>query len=148
MEVILLEKVGNLGDLGEKVSVKPGYGRNYLIPQNKAVPASEENLRQFESRKAELEKAAGDKLENARSRAEALEGLKIAVTVQAGEEGKLFGSVGVRDITEAVLAKGFELEKSEVRMPDGPIREVGEFEVIIHLYSGVDATIKVEVKAE
>lgn len=148
MEVILLEKVSNLGDLGEKVSVKSGYGRNYLIPQNKAIPASETNLQEFEARKAELEKAAEGKLANARTRADAINELKITVTVQAGEEGKLFGSVGVRDITEAVAAKGIELEKSEVRMPDGPIREVGEFEVTIHLYSQVDAKLKVEVQAE
>lgn len=147
MEVILLEKVANLGDLGEKVTVKPGFGRNFLIPQKKAVPATEDNLKVFETRKVELEQAAEGKLETAMARAEAINGLKISVAVQAGEEGKLFGSVGVRDITDAVVAKGFPLEKSEVRMPQGPIREVGEFEVVIHLHSEVNATLKVEVTA-
>lgn len=148
MEVILLEKVSNLGDLGDKVSVKPGYGRNFLIPQNKAVPASAENLKVFEGKKADLKLVAEDKLKAAQTRAESINNLKISLTAQAGEEGKLFGSIGVRDITEAVISQGVELEKSEVRMPDGPIRELGEFEVDIHLHTEVSASLKIEVTAE
>lgn len=148
MEVILLEKVSNLGDLGDKVSVKPGYGRNFLIPQNKAVPASAENLKVFEAKKADLKIAAVDKLKAAQTRAESINNLKISLTAQAGEEGKLFGSIGVRDITEAVVSQGVELEKSEVRMPDGPLRELGEFEVHIHLHTEVSASLKIEVTAE
>ncbi|MDH5738164.1 MAG: 50S ribosomal protein L9, partial [Gammaproteobacteria bacterium] len=131
MEVILLEKIVKLGNLGDKVNVKAGYGRNYLVPKNKAVPATRENLERFETRKAELEQAAREKLDSARQRAAKLGELKLSLTAQAGEEGKLFGSIGVRDITDAVKAQGLELEKSEVRMPEGPIRTVGEFEITV-----------------
>jgi len=148
MDVILLEDVANLGELGDKVSVKAGYGRNFLIPQKKAVPASAENVERFQARKAELEKAAQDKLAVARQRAAAIDNLKISLVAQAGEEGKLFGSIGVRDITDAVNAKGIELEKSEVRMPEGPIRALGEFEIEIHLHSEINAILRVEVQPE
>jgi large subunit ribosomal protein L9 len=148
MEVILLETVAKLGELGDKVSVKSGYGRNFLIPQRKAVPATAANLAEFEERRAELESAANEKLTLAKSRAEKIEALSVTVTAQAGEEGKLFGSVTVRDISEAMEGKGVEIEKSEVRLPDGPIRELGEFEIAIHLHPEVDATLKLAVVAE
>ena len=148
MEVILLESVQKLGELGDKVNVKSGYGRNFLIPQKKAVPATVENLQQFEERRAELEAAAGDKLSIAKNRAEKVDELSITITTKAGEEGKLFGSITVRDIAEASEAVGVKLEKSEVRLPEGPIRELGEFEINIHLHPEVDAVLKLAVVAE
>ena len=148
MEVILLESVQKLGELGDKVTVKSGYGRNFLIPQKKAVPATAENLQQFEERRAELEAAAGDKLSIAKNRAEKVDELSITITTKAGEEGKLFGSITVRDIAEASEAVGVKLEKSEVRLPEGPIRELGEFEINIHLHPVVDAVLKLAVVAE
>ncbi|MBT3625103.1 MAG: 50S ribosomal protein L9 [Gammaproteobacteria bacterium] len=148
MEVILLESVQKLGELGDKVTVKSGYGRNFLIPQKKAVPATAENLQQFEERRAELEAAAGDKLSIAKNRAEKVDELSITITTKAGEEGKLFGSITVRDIAEASEAVGVKLEKSEVRLPEGPIRELGEFEINIHLHPEVDAVLKLAVVAE
>lgn len=119
MEVILLEKVANLGSLGDKVKVKSGYGRNYLLPYGKAAPATEANLKAFEERRAELEKVAADKLTTAKSRAEALEGASFTVTSKAGDGGKLFGSIGVRDIADVITAAGTDVEKSEVRLPEG-----------------------------
>lgn len=148
MEVILLENIAKLGDLGDKVTVKSGYGRNFLIPQKKAVPATADNLHQFEERRAELEKIAGEKLAEAQGRAAQIEALSISIATQAGEEGKLFGSITVRDIAEAVEAKGVAIEKSEVRLPDGPIRELGEFEIAIHLHPEVDTTLQLAVIAE
>jgi len=148
MEVILLESVQKLGELGDKVIVKSGYGRNFLIPQKKAVPATAENLQQFEERRAELEAAAGDKLSIAKGRAAKVDELSITITTKAGEEGKLFGSITVRDIADACEAAGVELEKSEVRLPEGPIRELGEFEIDIHLHPEVDAVLKLAVVAE
>jgi large subunit ribosomal protein L9 len=148
MEVILLESVQKLGELGDKVNVKSGYGRNFLIPQKKAVPATVENLQQFEERRAELEAAAGDKLSIAKNRAEKVDELSITITTKAGEEGKLFGSITVRDIAEASESAGVKLEKSEVRLPEGPIRELGEFEIDIHLHPEVDAVLKLAVVAE
>ena len=148
MEVILLESVQKLGELGDKVTVKSGYGRNFLIPQKKAVPATAENLQQFEERRAELEAAAGYKLSIAKNRAEKVDELSITITTKAGEEGKLFGSITVRDIAEASEAVGVKLEKSEVRLPEGPIRELGEFEINIHLHPEVDAVLKLAVVAE
>jgi large subunit ribosomal protein L9 len=148
MEVILLESVQKLGALGDKVTVKSGYGRNFLIPQKKAVPATDENLQQFEERRAELEAAAGDKLSIATRRAEKVGELSITITTKAGEEGKLFGSITVRDIADACEAAGVELEKSEVRLPEGPIRELGEFEINIHLHPEVDAVLKLAVVEE
>ena len=148
MEVILLESVQKLGELGDKVNVKSGYGRNFLIPQKKAVPATAENLQQFEERRADLEAAAGDKLSIAKNRAKKVEELSITITTKAGEEGKLFGSITVRDVADACDAAGVELEKSEVRLPEGPIRELGEFEVNIHLHPEVDAVLKLAVVAE
>ncbi|HAT26718.1 MAG TPA: 50S ribosomal protein L9 [Gammaproteobacteria bacterium] len=148
MEVILLESVQKLGELGDKVTVKSGYGRNFLIPQKKAVPATAENLQQFEERRADLEAVAGDKLSIAKNRAKKVDELSITITTKAGEEGKLFGSITVRDVAEASEAAGVKLEKSEVRLPDGPIRELGEFEINIHLHPEVDAVLKLAVVAE
>ncbi len=148
MEVILLENIAKLGDLGDKVNVKSGYGRNYLIPQKKAVPATAENLAIFEERRAELERVAAERLEEAKGRAEQIEALSVSVTAKAGEEGKLFGSITVRDISDAVTSKGVALENSEIRLPEGPIRELGEFEIAIHLHPEVDTVLQLAVVAE
>ncbi len=148
MQVILLEKIAKLGVLGEQVSVKAGYGRNYLVPQHKAVPATDENVEQFESRRAELERLADAKKGEAMDRAEKIGEISLTLAVKAGEEGKLFGSITGRDIAEALTARGVSLEKSEVRLPEGPIREIGEFEVDLHLHTEVDAFVKVTVVAE
>ena len=148
MEVILLEKVANLGNLGEQVTVRPGYGRNFLIPQNKAVPATKENIAKFEARRAELEKAASDALAAAQARSEKLAQLaKVSIGSLAGDEGKLFGSVGPADIADAVTAAGVEIEKREVLMPEGPIHMIGEYEVTIRLHSDVTQAINVVVEA-
>ncbi len=148
MEVILLESVQKLGELGDKVTVKSGYGRNFLIPLKKAVPVTVENLQRFEERRAELEAAAGDKLSIAKRRAEKVSELSITIPTKAGEEGKLFGSITVRDIAAACKAAGVDLEKSEVRLPEGPIRQLGEFDIDIHLHPEVDAVLKLVVVAE
>ncbi len=148
MEVILLENISKLGDLGDKVSVKSGYGRNYLIPQHKAVPATRENVEAFEARKAELQHQAEDKLALASDRAEKIGALSLSLTSKAGEEGKLFGSVTVRDIAEAAASAGVEIEKSEVRLPKGPLRELGDYEVEVHLHSEVNVVLKVSVVPE
>ena len=149
MEVILLEKVGKLGDLGDKVSVKPGYGRNFLIPQGKAVPATADNVARFEARRTELEAAAAEVVSRAEVRLGQMEELGVVTIVaNAGDEGKLFGSVGTRDIADAVSAAGVELNKSEVRLPQGALREVGEYEVAVHLHSDVDAVIRLVIVAE
>jgi large subunit ribosomal protein L9 len=148
MEVILLEKVGKLGGLGDKVTVKSGFGRNFLVPYGKAVPANAANIAEFEARRAELEKAAAEKLAGAQARAEELNDKAITITSKAGDEGKLFGSIGVRDVADAVSAAGVELGKSEVRLPAGPIRDIGEYDVTIQLHSDVTATIKLSVVSE
>ena len=148
MEVILLETIAKLGDLGDRVTVKSGYGRNFLIPQKKAVPATFENLEVFEARRAELEKVAGEKLADAHGRAETINSMAISIHTKAGEEGKLFGSITVRDIAEAAKAKGVTLEKSEVRLPEGPIRELGDFEIDVHLHPEVGAVLKLAVVPE
>tara|TARA_B100001964_G_scaffold135005_1_gene149057 strand:+ start:6099 stop:6548 length:450 start_codon:yes stop_codon:yes gene_type:complete len=148
MEVILLESIAKLGDLGDKVSVKSGYGRNFLIPQHKAVSATADNVEAFEARKAELQRNAEDKLIRATARAEQIEALELSLTSKAGDEGKLFGSITVRDIAEAVAALGVEIEKSEVRLPEGPLRELGDFEISVHLHTEVNAVLKVSVIAE
>jgi len=148
MEVILLEKVANLGDLGDKVNVKPGYGRNFLIPKGKATAATEENLAAFEARRAELEKAAAEALAIAQQRAETLNELAVTISARAGDEGKLFGSIGTGDIARAVTEAGQAVERNEVRLPEGPFRTLGEFDVQIHLHSDVDATIKLTIEAE
>ncbi len=149
MEVILLEKIGKLGDLGDRVKVKPGYGRNFLIPQGKAVPATEDNVARFEARRTELETAAAESIAAAEVRAGRLQELGIiTITANAGEEGKLFGSVGTRDIADAVTAAGVELNKAEVRLPEGALRELGDFEIAVHLHSDVDVAIQLSVIAE
>lgn len=148
MELILLEKVANLGDLGDKVKVKPGYGRNYLVPNGKAVRATAKNLADFETRRAELEKLALQKLSTAAERCAALEGFEITLTANAGEEGKLYGSIGPREIADAVTEKGIHLEKAEVIMGEGPIRYTGEHNVLVHLHADVETEIKVFVNAE
>ncbi len=149
MEVILLERIGKLGDLGEKVEVKAGYGRNYLIPQGKAVPATEENLASFEARRAELEKRAAEALAAAQERADRLAELgPVTITHQAGEGGKLFGSVSTSDIAGAVTAAGVEITRKEVRLPEGPLRMTGEHEVDIQLHSLLTQQIKVIIEAE
>jgi large subunit ribosomal protein L9 len=148
MEVILLEKVQNLGELGDKVKVKPGYGRNYLVPSGKATPATPENIAQFEQRRAELEKAQAERMGAAEGRAGQLRDVSVTIQAKAGNEGKLYGSVGTREIADAVTATGVELEKHEVLLPDGALRETGEHEVALHLHSDIDVTIKVVVEAE
>jgi large subunit ribosomal protein L9 len=148
MNVILLERVQNLGDLGDQVSVKAGYGRNFLIPQGKAVSASKENVARFEERRAELEKAAAEKLAAAEARKTAIEALEITIAQQAGDEGKLFGSVGTHDIAEAITAAGAEVTRAEVRLPEGALRQVGDYEIEIDLHSDVTATVKLSVVAE
>lgn len=148
MEVILLEKMSGLGSLGQRVKVKPGYGRNYLIPQGKAAPATAENIARFEARRAELEKAAAGVLDAARKRAESFAGLRITIARKTGDEGKLFGSVGTTDIAEAATAAGNPLDRHEVRLPEGAFRSTGEYEVELHLHADIDATITVEVVAE
>lgn len=148
MNVILLEKIRNLGDLGDSVTVAAGYGRNFLIPQGKAVPATKENIQHFEERRAELQAAADEKLAKAQARAEQLAGLTVTIAANAGDEGKLFGSVGTADIADAVTAQGVELQKKEVRMPEGAIRQTGEFTFEVHLHPEVEANIKVVVVGE
>ncbi|MCV6590007.1 MAG: 50S ribosomal protein L9 [Marinobacterium sp.] len=148
MEVILLEKIGKLGNLGDKVTVKAGFGRNYLVPQGKAVPATAANVEKFEARRAELEAAAAEKLAAAQARAEALEGLNVSIVSKAGDEGKLFGSIGTRDIADAITATGQNVCKSEVRLPEGVLRHVGEFEIALQLHSEVSTVVNVTVVSE
>ncbi len=148
MEVILLENIRKLGDLGDKVKVKPGYARNFLLPKAKAAPATEANLAAFEARRAELEAEHTTKLEAANQRVEKLADLRVEVKSKAGEGGRLFGSVGAQDIADAIVAAGVQVTKSEVRLSDGPLRQVGEHTVSLHLHADVDAEIIVEIVAE
>jgi len=148
MDVILLEKVDNLGNLGDKVAVRPGYGRNFLIPKGRAVAATPDNLKAFEARRAELEKQAAERLASALARKEKLDGLAITIRHRAGDEGKLFGSVGTSDIALAVEAQGVELEKSEIRLPQGAVRVAGEHDVNVHLHADVNATLKLTIVGE
>ncbi|MEH6589893.1 MAG: 50S ribosomal protein L9 [Halioglobus sp.] len=148
MEVILLENIGNLGGLGDRVDVKAGFGRNYLIPNGKAVSATKDNVAHFETRRAELEAAAAEQVAAAETRAEAINALElISISHTAGEEGRLFGSVGTRDISEAITAAGCDVDKSEVRLPEGALRELGEFEIAIQVHSKVTAMINIAVIA-
>ena len=147
MQVILLEKIRKLGGLGEQVSVKNGYGRNYLVPQGKAIFATKENIEYFESRRAELEKKASADLAAAEKRAATLRSSSIVISAQASEEGKLYGSVGVNEIIDALQAKSLEVSKREVIMPEGPIHSVGEFEVEILVHSDVTAKLTIKVEA-
>ena len=148
MELVLLQKVKNLGNLGDKVRVKPGYGRNFLIPQGQAVPATEANLAEFEKRRAEYEAKANDVMTAAEARKATLEGAEVTIKANSSTEGKLFGSVGPRDIADAFSAAGKPLNKSEVVMGEGPIRHTGEFEIQIHLHADVHTAVKVIVAAD
>jgi large subunit ribosomal protein L9 len=148
MQVILLEKVGKLGELGDKVVVKAGFGRNFLIPYGKAVPATASNVADFEERRSELEAAAVQKQGGALARAANLAELSVTIEANSGDEGKLFGSIGTRDIADAITAAGVEVNKSEVRLPTGAIRELGEFEVTIQLHSDVSQVVNLAVIAE
>lgn len=148
MNVILLERITNLGDLGDEVVVKSGFARNFLIPKGKAVRASRENRDVFEARRAELERVAMERLGGAQGRAAKLQGLAVTISAKAGDEGKLYGSVGTHDIAEALAAQGAEVTKSEIRMPQGVIRMVGEYDIDIHLHTDVSVTIKVVVVPE
>jgi len=149
MEVILLDKIAKLGGLGDKVSVKSGYARNYLLPKGKAVFASAANVEHFEARRAELEAKLAETLAAAEARAAKLTELaEVTIASKAGDEGKLFGSIGTRDISDAITEAGVEVVKAEVRLPLGSIRETGEFDIVIHLHNDVDTTIKVVVIAE
>ena len=148
MEVILLEKVANLGNLGDKVSVKAGYGRNYLLPQGKATAATPENIAEFEARRAELERVASEKRAAAEARAAQLSELVVTITANVGEEGKLFGSIGTQDIADALTASGIEAAKSEVRLSEGTIRQTGEYDIKLQLHSEVTAEFKLIVAGE
>jgi len=148
MELILLQKVTNLGNLGDKVSVKPGYGRNFLVPKGKAVPATAANLAEFEAKRADYEAKAQANLSDAEGRRAKLEGASVTIYANASTEGKLYGSVGPRDIAEALTKLGMPVEKSEVVMGEGPIRRTGEFEVTLHLHADVETKVKVHVVAE
>jgi large subunit ribosomal protein L9 len=148
MEVILLQKIANLGDIGDRVKVKPGFGRNFLLPGGKATLATPENVAKFETRRAELEAKAQSDLASARSRAESLKDFRLAITAKAGSEGKLFGSIGTTDIAEACQQAGHPVERAEVRLPGGPIRTVGEHVITLHLHSDVDVEVPLTVTAE
>lgn len=147
MNVILLEKVQNLGGLGDQVTVKSGYARNFLIPQGKAKPATKDNIAEFEAIRAELEKQAAEALAAAQAIFEKMNGTVVSIESVAGDEGKLFGSVGTADISDALNAAGFEVERKSIRMPEGALRHVGTFEIDVELHSDVVASITVEVKA-
>lgn len=148
MEVILLEKVGKLGSIGDKVSVKSGFGRNYLIPQGKALAATQANLAEFEARRSELEAVAAETKAQAQARAEKLAEIAITIETNAGDEGKLFGSIGTKDIADAITTAGLEVVKSEVRLPEGALREVGEYNIDIQFHSEVTQAIAVTIVAE
>jgi large subunit ribosomal protein L9 len=148
MNVILLDKVENLGDIGDLVTVKPGYGRNYLLPQGKAALATKDKIADVEARRAELEKAAAAELSAAQDRAKLVDGMELVIPANAGEEGKLFGSVGPIDICEAFSKVGVEVERAEVRMPDGPIHDLGDFAIGLHLHADVNVEVSLKVVAE
>ncbi|RDB43519.1 50S ribosomal protein L9 [Halomonas sp. DQ26W] len=148
MEVILLDNIGKLGGLGDKVAVKPGYGRNYLVPYGLAVPATKDNVEAFQAQRAELEAQAAERKAEAEARAAQLNEIELSLVSKAGDEGKLFGSIGPRDLAEALGQAGIDVAKSEVRMPQGPIRQTGEYDIDLHLHAEVDATVRVVVVAE
>ncbi|USI87216.1 50S ribosomal protein L9 [Acinetobacter johnsonii] len=148
MDIILLQRIKNLGKLGDKVSVKAGYGRNYLIPQGQAVAATEANTAAFEARRAELEKAEADILAAAQARASQLDEVNIVITAKAGDEGKLFGSIGTRDIADALTNAGLEVDRAEVRLPNGALRHTGEFNIAIQLHHDVVAEVLVTIVSE
>lgn len=148
MELILLEKVANLGELGDTVRVKPGYGRNFLIPNRMAIPATPENKKEIEARRAELEAAQAEALAAAQKRADGISGARVGIEARAGNEGKLFGSVGTAEIADALTGAGHEVAKKEVRLPTGALREVGLFEVEIALHADVACTVEIVVIPE
>jgi large subunit ribosomal protein L9 len=148
MEIILLQKVANLGNIGDRVKVKSGYGRNFLLPQGKATLATPDNIAKFEARRAEFEKSAHEELSSAQARAAKLEGLKLSVTAKAGSEGKLFGSIGTSDVAEALTRQGHNIERSEVRLPHGPIRQAGEHVVQVHLHTDVTVDVPLVIVPE
>lgn len=148
MQVILLEKIDNVGSLGDLVDVKSGFARNFLLPQGKAEMATKTNIEAFQARRAELEEQQAKALQSAQQRAASLEGLTVTITSRSGTEGKLFGSVGTEEIRAAIEAAGVEIEKKEIRMPDGPLRNVGEHPVNLHLHADVDAQVTVDVVGE
>jgi large subunit ribosomal protein L9 len=148
MDVILLQKVANLGGIGDRVKVRPGFARNFLLPQGKATMATAANVAKFEARRAELERVAQEDLYKAQQRAERMQEFKLQMTAKAGTEGKLFGSIGTADIAEAATAAGFEVARSEVRLPNGPIRVVGEHAVTLHLHADVNVALPVTIVAE
>jgi large subunit ribosomal protein L9 len=148
MEVILLQKIANLGNMGDRVKVKSGFGRNYLLPQGKATLATPEHIARFEARRAELEKAAHEHLSSAEQRAAALREFKLVIRAKAGTEGKLFGSIGTADIAEAATKAGINIERSEVRLPNGALRTVGDHAVLLHLHADIDVPLAVTIVAE
>ena len=148
MQVILLEKIVNLGNLGDMVNVKAGYARNYLVPQGLATVATTDNLQKFEDRRLDLEKASADKLQASQARARELEGQSVEIASRASDEGKLFGSVGLVEISEAFAAKGLEINRSEIQLPEGPFKVIGEYEVLVTVHSEVSFNINVTVVAE
>jgi large subunit ribosomal protein L9 len=148
MEVILLQKVANLGNIGDRVKVRSGFGRNFLLPQGKATLATPENVARFEERRAELERAAREHLSSAEERAVAMKDFKLTIRAKAGTEGKLFGSIGTSDIAEACTREGFKIERSEVRLPTGPLRTLGEHNVSLHLHADIDVPLHVTIVAE
>ncbi len=148
MEVILLEKIANLGNLGDKVTIKSGYGRNYLVPQGKAVAATAKKIAEFEERRAELEKAAAEKLSAAQKLGNELGKLQVVIAHKAGDEGRLFGSIGTHNIAEAITAAGIVIEKHQIRLPHGAIRHIGEYPIDINLHSDVIVTLSIKVAAE
>ncbi|MBS0378732.1 MAG: 50S ribosomal protein L9 [Proteobacteria bacterium] len=148
MDVILLQKVANLGNIGDRVKVRSGYGRNFLLPQGKATLATADNVARFEARRAELEKAAREHLSSAEERAGAFKDYKLVIRAKAGTEGKLFGSIGTADIAEAATREGFKVERSEVRLPNGSLRTVGEHVVALHLHADIDVPLQVTIVAE
>jgi large subunit ribosomal protein L9 len=148
MDVILLQKVANLGNIGDRVKVRSGFGRNFLLPQGKATLATPDNVARFEARRAELERAAHEHLSSAEERATALKDFKLNIQAKAGTEGKLFGSIGTADIAEASTRAGLKVERSEVRLPNGPLRVVGEHVVSVHLHADIDVPLHVTIVAE
>ena len=148
MDVILLQKVANLGNIGDRVKVRSGYGRNFLLPQGKATVATPDNVARFEARREELEKAAREHLSSAEERREALKEFKLTITAKAGTEGKLFGSIGTADIAEAATKAGIKIERSEVRLPNGALRTIGDHAVVLHLHADIDVPLAVTIVAE
>jgi large subunit ribosomal protein L9 len=148
MHVILLQKVANLGNIGDRVKVRSGFGRNFLLPQGKATLATPENIARFEARRVELERLAREQLSSASERAEAMKEFKLTIPAKAGTEGKLFGSIGTADIAEACSKAGFKVERSEVRLPTGPLRALGEHVINLHLHADVDVPLTVAIVPE